>query len=91
MPESTKNPPIVVLRDGALKVTIWANEAENGSYLSSAFARTYTKDGQPKDAHTFGRNDLLPLAELARRAYLKTGRSYLPQSSDEKHRSPDAE
>ena len=91
MPETTKNPPIVVLRDGALKVSIWENEAENGSYLSSAFARTYTKDGAPKDSYTFGRNDLLPLAELARRAYLKTGRSCEAQSSDEEHSSPDAE
>ncbi len=65
----SRNPPIEVLRDGSLKVSIWKNEGENGSYLSTTFAKTYTKDSEAKDGHVFGKNDLLPMAELARRAY----------------------
>lgn len=64
--------PIMVIRDGPLKASIWENHGENGSFLTAKFAKTYTKDGQPKDGHSFGRNDLLPLSELIRKVYHKT-------------------
>lgn len=63
--------PVISLRDGALKASIWENNGESGSYLSTTFTKTYTKDGQPADGHIFGRHDLLPLSELARKAYGK--------------------
>lgn len=71
MAQSTNKAPVMVIRDGALKASIWENEGENGSYLTTTFARTYTKDGEPKDTNSFGRNDLLAVSELARRAYGK--------------------
>lgn len=71
MAQQTKKSPVMVIRDGALKASIWENEGENGSYLTTTFARTYTKDGKPQDSYSFGRNDLLAVSELARRAYGK--------------------
>lgn len=71
MATSEKNTPIMTLRDGALKASVWENEGENGKYLSTTFAKTYTKDGEPMDGHVFSRSDLLPLSELARKAYAK--------------------
>lgn len=73
MAQSTNNAPVMVIRDGQLKASIWQNEGDNGSYLTTTFARTYTKDGEPQDSYSFGRNDLLALAELSRRAYGKVG------------------
>ena len=40
----SKSPPVEVLRDGALKATIWENEGENGTYFTTTFARTYQAD-----------------------------------------------
>lgn len=69
----TNKAPIIVIRDGALKASVWENEGENGTYLTTTFAKTYTKNDKPSDTQTFGRSDLLPLSELARRAYAKIG------------------
>lgn len=65
--------PVISLRDGALKASIWENNGESGSYLSTTFTKTYTKDGKPTDGHVFSSHDLLPLSELARKAYGKIG------------------
>jgi len=73
MTTDSKHQPLLVIRDGALKDSIWRNKGANGRFLSTVFARTYTSGGEPKDSHTFGRGDLLALAELARKAYFKTG------------------
>lgn len=82
MAQSTNNAPVMVIRDGALKASIWENEGENGSYLTTTFARTYTKDGETKDTNSFGRNDLLALSELARRAYGKVAEVHRELNSD---------
>ncbi|MCB1682366.1 MAG: hypothetical protein KDI65_10595 [Alphaproteobacteria bacterium] len=65
-----KTGPVDVIRDGALKATIWENEGENGVYFSTVLARTYEDtDGRLRDTHSFTGSDLLRVAELARRAY----------------------
>lgn len=71
MADKESNKPLIVLRDGPLKASMWENEGENGSFLSTTFAKTYTKDGVPKDGRNFSQGDLLPLSELARKAYHK--------------------
>ncbi|MCH6256801.1 hypothetical protein MLD52_09605 [Puniceicoccaceae bacterium K14] len=71
MKQISSTHPVISLRDGALKISVFENEGENGTYLSATFAKTYTKNGKPADGHLFSRHDLLPLSELARRAYMK--------------------
>lgn len=67
--EKTREPADVV-RDGALKASIWRNEGENGPFYSTTFARTYEdRDGNLQDAHSFSGTDLLKLKELAGKAY----------------------
>ncbi len=74
METNSKNPPVIVIRDGALKVSIWENQSESGSFLSATFAKTYTKDEKPRDGHSFSRGDLLPLSELIRTVYRRMGK-----------------
>ena len=70
----TANRPVEVLRDGALKATIWENEGENGVMYSTTLARTYHgNDGSLKDSHSFSGSELLRIAELARQAYAAVG------------------
>ncbi len=67
-----KNQPADVMRDGALKASIWENESENGIYYATTLAKTYeSKNGALRDTHNFTGNDLLRVAELARQAYAK--------------------
>ena len=61
--------PEETIRDGFLKATIWKNEGEKGPYFTVSVAKTYEKDGELRDGHSFSGQDLLPLAELMRRAY----------------------
>jgi hypothetical protein len=91
-PTKPKNAPVIVIRDGALKASIWENEGENGTYLTTTFAKTYTKDSKPKDTQVFSRSDLLPLSELLRRSYAKIGlHADLKKQEAEGSPSPQAE
>lgn len=40
-----------------------------GEFLTTTFARTYTKDGEAHDTSGFTGRDLLVVAQLAQRAY----------------------
>ena len=65
--------PADVLRDGALKATIWENHGEKGTYFTTTLAKTYEdRNGKPRDTHSFSGNDLLRVAELARSAYTRS-------------------
>lgn len=68
------NAPRDVLRDGALKASIWRNEGENGPFYSASLARTYKDEGsgELRDSHSFAGNELLRVSELARKAYDRT-------------------
>jgi len=71
--EQQNKGPEDTLRDGALKATIWRREGEKNDYFTTSFAKTYQdKEGNLKDAHSFGHNDLLGVAELARQAHQRT-------------------
>ncbi len=57
---------------GKLRCMIWENhDQQQGTWYSITFSRLY-KDGQGKQktASSYGRDDLLPLAELSRQAFL---------------------
>lgn len=62
--------PEHTLRDAHLKASIWRNEGEKGAYYTTTLARTYQDEqGNLRDTHSFSKNDLLKVAELARGAY----------------------
>ena len=72
MARKTKsNKPVDVLRDGFLKATIWQNEGDKGPYFTVNIAKTYEKDGELHDGHSFNRTDLLAIADLAWRTYAR--------------------
>lgn len=66
-------PPIDTLRDGPLKASIWENEGTSGAYYAVTFSRTFrTSDGHLADSTGFVGADLLRIALLAQRAYVRT-------------------
>lgn len=70
--EQTRQPADVI-RDGALKATIWRNAGEDGPFYSTSLARTFEdREGNLRDAHSFSGSDLLKVSELARKAYDRT-------------------
>jgi len=67
---TTNNKPVLTISDGALKASIWRNEAEKGAFYSVTFARRYKRaDGNFADTHSYSGAELLRLAKLAERAY----------------------
>jgi len=64
-----KNKPACVIRDGDLKATLWANQSQNGVFISATFAKTYDHNGTPKDTNSFTGVDVLRLSEIARESY----------------------
>ena len=91
-----KQRPADTLRDGSLKATLWRNEGENGSFVSTQFAKTYTdRDGKPRDTNSFASSELLRVSELARQAYTRSNElrhefaSERGQAYDERGPHPD--
>lgn len=71
---SENTPPIETLRDGNIKASLWVNESDNGPFITTTIARTYTdQKGQVRDTTGFTGTDLLRVAELARVAYQRAG------------------
>lgn len=64
-----QNKPTAVIRDGALKATIWANFGEKGTFYSVDFSRTFKQGEVFKDSHSFSGTEPLQLARLAGLAY----------------------
>jgi len=70
MKKATAKTPVEVIRDGAIKASIWSNATETGSrFLTVTFSRTYTKDDETASSGSFIGRDLLVVSELARQAY----------------------
>jgi hypothetical protein len=62
--------PVHAFQRGRLKAAVWRHEATDGPWHSVTFARTYRKpDGSFASASSYGRDDLLVIAELARKAW----------------------
>jgi len=65
--------PVETIRDGAIKMSIWRNEGQDGPFFSTSVNRTYRDDeGQLRDTNSFTGADLLKVSELARQAYART-------------------
>ncbi|NRA30852.1 MAG: hypothetical protein HRU11_11395 [Parvularculaceae bacterium] len=87
-------PPLAVLRDGAIKASIWENQGEKGAYLTTKFAKTYEdRDGQVKDTAAFTQSVLLKVSELARQAYHenKALRESFQQDTPQQQTEPQAQ
>jgi hypothetical protein len=82
--------PADVIRDGALKATIWRNEGEDGPFYSTSLARTFEdRDGNLRDAHSFSGSDLLKISELARKAYDRTAELRREEFREQRRGAPD--
>ena len=60
------NKPVEVLRDGALKVSIFRNQGEQGESYSMVPGRVYTdkETGETREATSFNSGEALRLAHL---------------------------
>jgi hypothetical protein len=55
---------------GKIRATIWENQsAGHGKWYSVVFTRSYKQGNDWKSASSFGRDDLLVVAEVARLAF----------------------
>ena len=69
----SKKTPAAKVKHGKVEIAIWPNEGSNGTfYTASTPVIRYQDDkGEFKDGSSFGRHDLLDLAEAAREAATK--------------------
>ena len=69
---SEKKPPMHEVRIGRVRGVVWENNhAQQGIWYSVTFSRSYKdNDGQWRTATSFGRDDLLTVAEVARLTFL---------------------
>lgn len=68
------NKPAATIRDGALKVTIWANFGDKGTFYSVEPSRTYTTDdGNYRDSHSLSGTEPIQMARLLHLAYTRIG------------------
>jgi hypothetical protein len=69
-PEKAKQKPAHEIRLGRIRCTLWANfHDEKGTWYSMTFARSYKDGDEWRNATSFGRDDLLTVAEAARMAW----------------------
>lgn len=70
MPKSkSKDEPAHRVRFGRIQAAVWQNDTEQGVRFNTTFSRSY-KDGEEwKHTESFGRDDLLAVAEAARQAF----------------------
>lgn len=67
---SNNQKPLLTIRDGALKASIWVNITEDGkTFHSVTFGRTYSDNGEAKTASSFSGGDILKIGRLADKAY----------------------
>jgi hypothetical protein len=66
----TKPKPIHEVRLGRVRAAVWQNTTDKGTRHNVTFSKLYKDpDGHWKDTASFGKEDLLLLAELARMAF----------------------
>lgn len=71
MPKKKDNePPVHHVQLGRIRAAVWKNDTEQGVRYNTTFSRSY-KDGEEwKSTDSFGRDELLIVAEAARLAFL---------------------
>ena len=64
------NKPVHTVRHRSIKATIWKNERSNGPMYNVTVARSYRDDnGEWKDTHSIGYDDLMNVAALMYEAH----------------------
>ncbi len=64
------NTPAHKLQDGALRVTIWKNTSDKGTFYTATPSRGYKSgDDAWKETDSLNNDDILAMAELLREAY----------------------
>ena len=63
--EAPKQRPAHEIRLGRIKATIWANQAEGGTWYNVTLSRNYKDDDEWKSSASFGRDELLTVAKAA--------------------------
>lgn len=66
-----RKPPAYECRMGRIRAVVWKNDGKDGAWYSVSVTRSY-KDGEQnwKQATSFGRDDLLVVAEAVRTCWL---------------------
>ena len=61
----TKNPPVAKVRVDLINASIWKNQTDKGTFYNVTFENRYRDaEGNWKSGHSYGIDDLLPLAKL---------------------------
>jgi hypothetical protein len=69
---SSARRPVENIRHGNVEIAIWKNTGAKGDFYSASTPAIRYKEGEEwKDGSSFGRHDLLDLAEAAREAATK--------------------
>jgi hypothetical protein len=65
------NKPVHRIKCGALSVSVWKHESQNGDFFSANVQRAYTEDDGKtwKHSDSFTRDDLLTAAKLLSEAH----------------------
>ena len=64
------NKPVHTVRHRSIKATIWKNETSNGPMYNVTVVRSYRDDnGEWKDSHSIGYDDLMNVAALMYEAH----------------------
>lgn len=70
---TSTNQPADTIRDGALKVTIWKNFGDKGTFYSLEPSRTYKQGEVFKDSHSLSGTEPIQMARLLHLAYTRIG------------------
>jgi hypothetical protein len=65
----TTNPPAHEIRVNGIRATIWKNDTDKGVRYNTTFERSYRDGEEWKTSDSFGREDLLVLAYIAKECF----------------------
>lgn len=64
--------PKATVRHGNVEIAIWENQGSGGTFYTASTPKIQYKDGEQwKEGSSYGRHDLLDLAESSREAAMK--------------------
>ncbi len=66
---ANKPQPIKTLRGGRIQVAVWENHSDKGPFYNVTVSRSYKENEIWKSSDSFGRDDLLVLAQLLGSSY----------------------
>jgi hypothetical protein len=90
--ETRGNKPVETLRDGALKVSIFRNQGENGTFYALDPGRIYTdeKSNEVREVSSLSGSEPLRMAHLLTKGYERVG-ELREQDKEQAREEPKAE